>query len=367
MRLPVVLLLLGLLAPVHAADVTVNYLVDDSALKDAASGSLLQPTLFTDAGCTHELLGATLAIDDVRVSRLNAFKPKHAPKAGKMDLMTFTLTGVPPYQGALYLLITGVGVSPVGNPCQVQSATAAASPLTTSAVTLIDENGALGFRIRTASDPLIIGASVQPVTREAAAALTALAGTSPYDCTVEYATKGLAQLHEDNRLVIFNVYGCASHVPSCTDGLKNQDETDIDCGGNVCARRCPFDKLCSDGTDCESGGCLSGRCTDCNVGVNPTCGGTCPTKCQDGTLGCLTGADCKSGVCQQQDDLRNLCAPARCNNGVKDGPETDIDCGGLAVGGAFCGGCTTGKSCVSSGIQNSNCVSQACTVGGVCQ
>jgi hypothetical protein len=50
MRLPVVLLLLGLLAPVHAAEVTVNYLVDDSALKDAASGSLLQPTLFTDAG-----------------------------------------------------------------------------------------------------------------------------------------------------------------------------------------------------------------------------------------------------------------------------------------------------------------------------
>jgi hypothetical protein len=95
MRLPLVLLLLGLVAPVHAADVTVSYLVDDSALKDAASGSLLQPTLFTDAGCTHALLGATLAIDDVRVSRLNAFKPKHAPKAGKMDLMTFTLTGVP--------------------------------------------------------------------------------------------------------------------------------------------------------------------------------------------------------------------------------------------------------------------------------
>jgi hypothetical protein len=84
-------------------------------------------------------------------------------------------------------------------------------------------------------------------------------------------------------------------------------------------------------------------------------------------LGCLTGADCQSGVCQQLDDLHDLCAPARCHNGVKDGPETDIDCGGRAVGGAFCGGCTTGKSCVSSGIQNSNCVSQVCTVGGVCQ
>jgi len=26
-------------------------------------------------------------------------------------------------------------------------------------------------------------------------------------------------------------------------------------------------------------------------------------------------------------------------------PETDIDCGGLAIGGEFCGGCSEGKSC----------------------
>ena len=96
MRLPVVLLVLGLLTPARAADVTAHYVVDDAALKDAASGSLLEPTLFTDAACTHELLGTTLRIDDVTVARLNLFRPKHGPKSGKVDRMTFTMSDVPP-------------------------------------------------------------------------------------------------------------------------------------------------------------------------------------------------------------------------------------------------------------------------------
>lgn len=40
-------------------------------------------------------------------------------------------------------------------------------------------------------------------------------------------------------------------VPSCTDGLLNGDETDVDCGGSACPR-CPVDKLCLLDSDCES-------------------------------------------------------------------------------------------------------------------
>ena len=46
-----------------------------------------------------------------------------------------------------------------------------------------------------------------------------------------------------------------------------------------------------------------------------------------------------------------------CTDGVQDGKETDIDCGGGA-----CGGCATGKMCGAA----SDCASGVCT-GGVCQ
>ncbi len=190
MRAPVVLLVLALITPGHAADVAVRYLVDDGTLKEVGTGSALNPTLFTDSACTHALFGATLPITGAVVSRLKLFKPKHGPKAPKIDLMTFTMTGVPPYDGALYLVVTGPGVVPVGTPCQVQGGTAAAPPLTTSTVTVVDENGALGFRIRAASDPLVVGVPIVPVTREAASALIPLTVANPFDCTVDVRREG---------------------------------------------------------------------------------------------------------------------------------------------------------------------------------
>eukprot|EP00121_Abeoforma_whisleri_P014689 Awhi_evm1s13546 len=55
---------------------------------------------------------------------------------------------------------------------------------------------------------------------------------------------------------------CAA-CPSCDDGLHNQDETGIDCGGSICAA-CP---TCDDGlqnqdeTDIDCGGGSCGPCT----------------------------------------------------------------------------------------------------------
>ena len=69
-------------------------------------------------------------------------------------------------------------------------------------------------------------------------------------------------------------------VPTCDDGIQNQDETDVDCGGG------------------------------------------CPEAC-DESEGCLVNSDCVSGVCES-----DVCAAPTCDDGVMNGDETDIDCGG---------------------------------------
>ncbi len=47
---------------------------------------------------------------------------------------------------------------------------------------------------------------------------------------------------------------------SCSDGLKNASETDVDCGG-TCVAKCGMGKTCSAGADCTSGQCISGVCS----------------------------------------------------------------------------------------------------------
>lgn len=102
---------------------------------------------------------------------------------------------------------------------------------------------------------------------------------------------------------------CVNHIctggtcrtPGCSDGVKNGDETDADCGG-ACAP-CGPGKGCAVDGDCVSGQCTSGACvstcSDLAKGGNETdvdCGGDC-TPCADGK-GCKKDGDCQSGVCQ---------------------------------------------------------------------
>lgn len=48
-------------------------------------------------------------------------------------------------------------------------------------------------------------------------------------------------------------------VPTCYDGVRNQDETDIDCGGDNCGR-CWVNQTCADDCDCRIRSCISGTC-----------------------------------------------------------------------------------------------------------
>jgi hypothetical protein len=47
-------------------------------------------------------------------------------------------------------------------------------------------------------------------------------------------------------------------MATCTDGVKNGQETDIDCGGPLCPK-CVNGKMCVQASDCASGSCSAGK------------------------------------------------------------------------------------------------------------
>ena len=95
------------------------------------------------------------------------------------------------------------------------------------------------------------------------------------------------------------------NAPGCGDGhAQNGAETDIDCGGGTCIG-CDPGETCGVGTDCLSGVCMAGVCVapTCTDGVangsetGVDCGGPsgCPL-CPDGQ-GCASASDCVTGTC----------------------------------------------------------------------
>ena len=98
------------------------------------------------------------------------------------------------------------------------------------------------------------------------------------------------------------------------DELKNDNETDIDCGGQDCPKCAPT-QACQLGTDCDSGVCQQSACQapTCSDGVRNggeggvDCGGPCGTLCVQGDT-CGSAADCTTGYCS-----RGVCCGVACN------------------------------------------------------
>jgi hypothetical protein len=125
-------------------------------------------------------------------------------------------------------------------------------------------------------------------------------------------------------------------VPStCINNLVDGSETDKDCGGPECLP-CENGLKCIVFKDCVSllcdsvlKTCKTPACDD-NVmnglETDQDCGGkTCVEKglaCL-ATLGCKIGSDCQSKVCKAGNCLSPSCA-----DGVQNGMETGVDCGG---------------------------------------
>ncbi|MBL7942353.1 MAG: hypothetical protein JNM00_06290, partial [Flavobacteriales bacterium] len=170
-----------------------------------------------------------------------------------------------------------------------------------------------------------------------------------------------ACLNEDNKI-----------PPNCYDGILNNGEFLIDCGG----LNCPECNHCINGIfenwlgeTCLDCGGECGECDVCNNCVQDgdefgiDCGGTfcgpCEELCDDGILnGTEEGVDCGGEFCEPCpsciDDMMNgteigidcggtscpPCAtPGNCSNTILDGEELWVDCGANVTG--YCPGCDT--------------------------
>ncbi len=138
---------------------------------------------------------------------------------------------------------------------------------------------------------------------------------------------------------------------ACNDGLYcNGTEQ---CSLLGCTAGTPI--VCNDGISCTVDSCneatdscaYSPQNTLCSNGLY--CDGveTCSAS-----LGCVAGtAPCTGGTCQESTDTCSS-APS-CTDGVKNGTETDKDCGGS------CSGCALGKTCAV----NADCAQGTCQAG----
>ncbi len=171
--------------------------------------------------------------------------------------------------------------------------------------------------------------------------------------------------------------------PSCADCTLNGFETDTDCGGDSCPP-CDVGLACSVHADCQSGTCTGGACVPADADppcpqvdpFNPTCadcakngaetdtdcGGDACSPCAAGQ-GCVGHGDCVSAHCDDgtcsPDPLDPGCptpdpANPTCADCVRNGAETDTDCGGDA-----CGPCPAGAACLG----HADCASNSCVAG----
>jgi hypothetical protein len=108
--------------------------------------------------------------------------------------------------------------------------------------------------------------------------------------------------------------GChktSAATQDCNNYRRDGSETDVDCGGPICAA--------------------------CGTGKS-----------------CRVDKDCVSKLCNSD----SKCSAAACSDGIKNGSETDIDCGG-----PDCLPCAKGKTCYAT----NDCQSTVCDVDAGCQ
>ncbi|HTJ83727.1 MAG TPA: hypothetical protein VL400_18535, partial [Polyangiaceae bacterium] len=151
---------------------------------------------------------------------------------------------------------------------------------------------------------------------------------------------------------------CTNHVcgvDAAPNGTAVAMQTAGDCSKNVCdgagdvtTQNDDSDKE-NDNNDCTTDTCSMGAPMHTPIGEGMACGGgtkvcTAAGDCVD----CVDDLDCLSLVC---DMTTNTCSPASCGDAVKNGTETDLNCGGTA-----CPPCDNGAMC----LVNTDCVSNKC-------
>lgn len=113
-----------LLAPsvAPAIELPVAYWIDGKQIKDATAATPVTFDLFSDPACTALIHTETVALADTRgIEKLIFKKVKEGPKPPKALRLNAVLVGVTP-AATHYLTVTGTGIVPVGEDCQVQAA-----------------------------------------------------------------------------------------------------------------------------------------------------------------------------------------------------------------------------------------------------
>jgi hypothetical protein len=149
---------------------------------------------------------------------------------------------------------------------------------------------------------------------------------------------------------------------TCSDDVRNSDETDVDCGGGC--GDCADLQRCGNNDDCVSRVCNAGMCQvpvcfdDTRNGVETSvdCGGPCAPCAAGG--GCAGASDCQSGVC-----VGGTCSAPTCADAVKNGDESDVDCGGDCAACADTRACAADDDCTSRVCRSAACVAPTCADG----
>ena len=175
-----------------------------------------------------------------------------------------------------------------------------------------------GTVIKTKSETIGITNNIDTSARYLEIPTDAKTGKYRFESIVEYGDE-IATSHES-----FDIINSAS-IETCNDGIKNQNEVGIDCGGTCTA--CSIEPSCNDGIknqDEEEVDC-GGICNACNS-----------ESCNDG----IRNQD------EQEVDCGGVCSPCApletCRDGIMNQNEEEVDCGGVC------------KSCDDTGIKPDN-------------
>jgi hypothetical protein len=179
----------------------------------------------------------------------------------------------------------------------------------------------------------------------------------PKDCQASACMGGMlvqvpddTDLPDDGNLCTKDI--CTNGVPSNPFESSTKDcGASLVCDGAGSCVGCVNSNMCADPGTCKSGACDMGQCKSVNDPAGQNCQGN--KVCDGGgnCVECLNNGDCTgTKIC-----VNSVCITS-CNDSMKDGTETDVDCGG------FCqANCANGKMCNG----NNDCQSDICA-GGTC-
>ncbi|MBK7827818.1 hypothetical protein [Nannocystis sp.] len=121
-------------------------------------------------------------------------------------------------------------------------------------------------------------------------------------------------------------------VDLCTNGVQDQDETDVDCGGAICGD-CQDGQLCTVNEDCVSVACAGGTCVTPECTTDLDCAAQ-DDMCNTGTCDLNTFTCAKTPVADDTacDDanlctLMDVCTAGVCAGALKDCKANDTTCG----------------------------------------